>query len=389
MKRPADVFACFPLQDLKDLDQLKRDLKSNPALQGRLLAAALSNDRLKEIARGDYRNLVHTRRHKTNPYEQQVIVPQLRLLQSLRLLEPDIGKVLPKLPAYSFFLRVSFLLSKPYISRDDDPFYIIDNPLKKEKVFGVPYVAATSWKGNLRWTTMHVRIARPLDDERRRLLESDGEWTADKQEQYEKSAVNHAEERFRHTLLFGSEQGWHEERPTGWTDYLDSLIGKCASDTYRELLRNHFGVRTDDPAPRVQGRLQFFPTYLDKIDLEVINPHDRETRTGKQPIYFEVAPAGAKGCFSLLYVPFDLIGDKDARRAAAQSDLEIVVAGVEAMLCEYGFSAKKSSGFGVADSASITGRLQINDPDWSNEPRDWNGFPRLLQMAREWLEVGQ
>lgn len=389
MKRPVDLFACFPLQDLKDLDQLKRDLKSNPALHGRLLAAALSNDRLKEIARGDYRNLVHTRRGKGNPYEQLVIAPQLRLLQSLRLLEPDVNEALLKLPDYSFFLQVRFVLSKPYISRDDEPFYVIDNPLKKEKVFGVPYVAAASWKGNLRWSAMHVRIACPLDEEKRRLVQSDGESTADSQAQYENFALKQTEERFRHTLLFGSEQGWHEERPTGWTDYLDSLIGKRASDTYRELLRNHFGVGRHDPTPHVQGRLQFFPTYLDKIDLEVINPHDRETRTGKQPIYFEVAPAGAKGCFSLLYVPFDLIADKDARRAGAQSDLEIVVAGVEAMLCEYGFSAKKSSGFGVADSASITGRLQVNDPGWRNEPRDWNGFPSLLQMAREWLEVGQ
>lgn len=389
MKRPADVFACFPLQDLRDLDQLKRDLESNPALQGRLLAAALSNDRLKEIARGDYRNLIHARHHKTNPFEQRVIAPQLRLLQSLRLLEPDLGHLLPKFPDYSFFLRVNFVLSKPYISRDDDPFYIIDNPLKKEKVFGVPYIAASSWKGNLRWTAMHVRIARQFDDEQRRLLESESDGTSIMPEQDEENAVKYAGERFRHTLLFGSEQGWHEEAPTGWTNYLDSLIGTYGSKTYRNLLRNHFGVRANDPTPRVRGRLQFFPTYLDKIDLEVINPHDRETRTGKLPIYFEVAPAGAKGCFSLLYVPYDLIGDKDARCAASHTDLEIVVIALEAMLCDYGFSAKKSSGFGVADSASITGRLQVNDPRWSSEPRGWHGFSGLSQIAKEWLEVGQ
>ena len=42
-------------------------------------------------------------------------------------------------------------VSKDYISRDDEDFYIIDNPVRKEKVFKVPMVASTSWKGNLRW----------------------------------------------------------------------------------------------------------------------------------------------------------------------------------------------------------------------------------------------
>ena len=54
------------------------------------------------------------------------------------------------LPPYSFLLQFKFALYKPYISRDEQDFYIIDNPIRKDKVFGLPYIAPSSWKGSLR-----------------------------------------------------------------------------------------------------------------------------------------------------------------------------------------------------------------------------------------------
>src|SRR6266567_5058563 len=54
------------------------------------------------------------------------------------------------LPLYSFILQFTFTLAQPYISRDEQDFYIIDNPVRKDKIFGLPYVAPTSWKGSLR-----------------------------------------------------------------------------------------------------------------------------------------------------------------------------------------------------------------------------------------------
>ncbi len=62
------------------------------------------------------------------------------------------------LPAFSFVLQFTFTLAQPYISRDEQDFYIIDNPVRKDKVFGLPYVASTSWKGSLRsalWQSGH------------------------------------------------------------------------------------------------------------------------------------------------------------------------------------------------------------------------------------------
>lgn len=54
------------------------------------------------------------------------------------------------LPQYSFAIQFTFKLAKPYISKDEQEFYIIDNPVRKDKVFGLPYVASSSWKGSLR-----------------------------------------------------------------------------------------------------------------------------------------------------------------------------------------------------------------------------------------------
>lgn len=62
------------------------------------------------------------------------------------------------LPALSFVLQFTITLAQPYISRDEQDFYIIDNPVRKDKVFGLPYVASTSWKGSLRsalWKSGH------------------------------------------------------------------------------------------------------------------------------------------------------------------------------------------------------------------------------------------
>src|SRR6266487_2632565 len=57
---------------------------------------------------------------------------------------------LAMLPAYSFVVQFTFTLAQPYISRDEQDFYIVDNPVRKDKIFGLPYVASTSWKGSLR-----------------------------------------------------------------------------------------------------------------------------------------------------------------------------------------------------------------------------------------------
>jgi hypothetical protein len=95
-----------------------------------------------------------------------------------------------------------------------------------------------------------------------------------------------------------------------------------------------------------QGRLHFYPTFFDRIGLEVINPHSRKTKAGKNPIMIEVAPPGASGVFSLFYCPFDLVGEAEETVVKqVREDLGFTCFAVEQMMRFYGFSAKKSKGY--------------------------------------------
>lgn len=62
---------------------------------------------------------------------------------------PD-NSIIGKMPSLSFMIRICFSLRKPYISKDDNEFYLLDNPMRKEKIFQTPMVAGSGWKGALR-----------------------------------------------------------------------------------------------------------------------------------------------------------------------------------------------------------------------------------------------
>jgi CRISPR-associated protein Cmr2 len=62
---------------------------------------------------------------------------------------PDLSTVVC-LPLLSFVLHIPFKLQKPYLSKDERDFHLLDNPVRKEKVFQTPMVASTGWKGALR-----------------------------------------------------------------------------------------------------------------------------------------------------------------------------------------------------------------------------------------------
>lgn len=193
------------------------------------------------------------------------------------------------LPPYSFLLQFKFALDKPYISRDEQDFYIIDNPIRKDKVFSLPYIAPSSWKGSLRAALW--QLGRTADDEEIR-------------------------------IIFGNERSAEEQKK----------------------LR--------------AGRLHLFPTFFTKKSLEIINPHDREQRVGTIPILMESVPKDTIGLFTLLYVPFDLIGkkEKETRKQVAEH-IHLISDGLKGMFLTYGFGAKTSSGHGVAKPELTDGKL--------------------------------
>ncbi|RJO67597.1 MAG: hypothetical protein C4523_08880 [Myxococcales bacterium] len=275
-----------------------------------------------------------------------VLTRDLKLLADLKLTTPRTADEcrLASLPRGSFFMSFPIKLAGRYLSRDDDVFYATENPVRKDKAFKVPLAAAASWKGNLRWVCL-TRLNDWLigGDE-------DGEkpdFKADRENAIEKFV----ERRVCLWRLFGDEKpegGENNEIDT----FLDDLppvearedVKKKYWETLRKLCRAE-----ENQHPRHQGRLRFFPTFFDNIDLAVLNPHSRATRVNANLVTLECAPRGAKGRFALLYIAPQHAGngDKEARREEIAADMAEVGKAIRDMLRVYGFSAKKSSGFGT------------------------------------------
>ncbi len=202
---------------------------------------------------------------------------------------------LTSLPEFSFFLRADFTLETPYLSRDDRVFSVTENPVRKDWVFRLPLIASTTWKGALRNACL---MQAPNSVGR----------------------------------LFGPEPSRHSQEEQGRT-------------------------------PLHEGRVCTFPSFFSQIASEIINPHDRKRRVGKNPIRMECVPRGARSRLALLYlaIPRDDASWKLSQcqlREQIADDLVTTANCVRSAMREYGFSAKKSSGYGAAaDGLSGEGGL--------------------------------
>lgn len=209
---------------------------------------------------------------------------QILLDKKKNLLDKITNIDLKNLPKHAYLIEIDFKLKKPYISRDDEDFYIIDNPIVKDKVFKVPMVRPSTWKGALRFASEGINF---------------------------------------------------EDK-----------------DKKDEIIERLFGNDKNDNENQKRGRLTFYPTFFDRISLEVITPLDRETKTPSLgPIYFETVPENAEGELRILYYPYDLIavGEFGKIEKEVEEDFEFLGEGLRKMFYEVGFSAKKTSGFGVAE----------------------------------------
>lgn len=330
----------------------------------------------KKAAR-NFVELVHGKRQRNGSLSlseyNQYIRSTLSFLSSLVGGKPQEGNDLPlypkppdlsPLPIGSWFIQFTFTLAKPWISKDDDPLYVADsvNPVRKDKVFKVPMMAATSWKGRLRWTMMHTNLALKID---------------------ELNVDIFAQRRFNQTLLFGDEQGEEPNETKGFSNYLDSLKPE-ARPAYERILRQHYDLEENEALPHYRGRLYFFSSFFDRIDVEVINPHPRDARAGKQPIYLECVPPGSMGVYSLLYVPFDLIGkDESEIQRQALADLQLVAHGLKDMFLTYGFGAKTSSGYGVAEEKVDGGIMLLNVAKLLDLQEDTSSVPQTYEPPKK------
>lgn len=276
------------------------------------------------------------------------------------LLTRDLSSAIDYLPDGAMSLQCQVQLARPFLSIDDTAYYICDNPLRKERVFRLPEMPATGWKGALRAAAV-------------RLLARDSEAL---------TATAFAERRFRLTKLFGTEKDDADRE-----SFLDDVGGGDAATRYRQLYEGHA------KDGHIAGRLRFFATFFDRVGVEVINPHDRRKRAGKYPIFFEAAAVDAKGTFKLLYVPFDLVG-RPSHQILSETSADIGLLGpaVIAMLTEYGFGGKTSSGYGVAsDELAGAGQLvlKVKDPLHEEPAEQSSDQGKNEKLRRYWKAENQ
>ena len=93
--------------------------------------------------------------------------------------------------------------------------------MRKDKVFKVPYVAPSSWKGAL-----HAAMVQRLVEEASTL-----------------NTDRFAAKRFQLTLLFGDEKGEEGIKTTNLAKFLDEVENKKgAAEIYRKKVKDYFGV---------------------------------------------------------------------------------------------------------------------------------------------------
>ena len=143
---PRELHARYHELDAGELGALLQDQGLNTFTKVEVLANALATN-LKEVAREHYRAVMLNEARGLTSVAVEM-AGELQRLNSLGL-DRKATDAMPVLPVYSLALAFTFRLERPYLSRDDDAFYIIDNPVRKEKIFKLPMVAPTSWKGSL------------------------------------------------------------------------------------------------------------------------------------------------------------------------------------------------------------------------------------------------
>ncbi len=155
---------------------------------------------------------------------------------------------------------------------------------------------------------------------------------------------------------------------------------KDKSNVARHLFGNEKG--NEDPNDFQSGCLYFYPTFFTSKSLEIINPQNRKLRVGEKPIPFESVPIGTTGVFTLLYVPFDLVGeDEQKTREQVAQELQLICEGLQAMFRTHGFGAKTSSGFGLASESLQNVLLEIRADEIQKLSEPVIGFKELVEHA--------
>jgi CRISPR-associated protein Cmr2 len=288
-------------------------------------------------------------------------ISQIQNISGIITNKNNIKNLVKKLPKYSFTVCVNFKLLEPYFSKDDDEFYIIQNPILKEHVFKVPMVRGSSWKGALAGAFRklfnekdnNTKINTKIIESYLRIFGAGSE-SIKEIESYLKEKSKNLED-FKNNILefilfeLGMKitkkdiDGFEKDTGNGKNEQ-SNVIDFLSKKIIEKFKKYQSNLPTDFQTHK--GRAIFYPTYFDKISLEIINPHDRRKRAGTVPIHYEVVPKDTEGILQIVYIPFDgvLKEDKDLKEEVEQ-DLKWLCKAIKNLANE-GIGAKTKLGWG-------------------------------------------
>ncbi|KHO62655.1 hypothetical protein THYS13_07170 [Thermoanaerobacter sp. YS13] len=267
-----------------------------------------------------------------------------------------LSNYIKKLPLHSFIIQAKFKLKQPYFSNDDDEFYIIQNPVLKEKAFKVPMVRGSGWKGALAGAFKELINEKDNFNEKKEVIDSylrifgagsDSIKTIEDYLQSKNGDLGKFKEKLLEFILF--ELGMRIDK-----NLIDEINSQNSYETLKDILYKKISekLQRDNKDLPIEfqthkGRAIFYPTYFDRLSLEVINPHDRRKRAGTQPIYYEVVPEGTEGLLQIIYIPFDaVLKENDVIKKEAEKDLENLTSAIE-KVSQNGIGAKTKLGWGT------------------------------------------
>jgi CRISPR-associated protein Cmr2 len=223
---------------------------------------------------------------------------------------------------YSFAICGLLELQTPYYSADDEKYYIIDNPVLKDKTFKVPMMRGSSWKGIIASAAKKVMESKPdyfinyfLSFSRlfgsgsvefRELIEIIDKYSKKTKDETD----NVIQEKFsKHLKLYAVFNLGKEVKVPSTPEDLETIWNKIK-----------------EKALQVQrGRLIFYPTFFNKLGLEMINPHDNKRKAGTNPVHYEVVPAGANGRLQLVYIPAEGISKQiEKLKKEVEDDIDLL-----------------------------------------------------------------
>lgn len=246
-----------------------------------------------------------------------------------------------QLPEFSAAITLQFQLLAPLLTRDDDPFYLFDNPVRKDHIFGAPHLAAASLKG----------------------LAADA-----------------------------FQRGFpHEESWTALGDKDQTRTMRYRRDN--SMAERLFGNASDDPDAFASqaGRLHFSPVWFSHVEYLVMNPTRNDgSGIGTLPIHFEaVAPIDERGKptrADISFFYFNPAGAKNADEATARADLACLVGALAAWWPTLGLGAKRLAGYGAIEPLSAvchgTGYMDMKKALEFSGTDSWKQLAHRIALGR-------